>query len=180
MAAIVDPKAETSNRPMVRITFPLDRVKYENKNGKFTLDITEGLWPIKQDETTAKLPESYDPELGLDDFLKTLKKLNLQVYFSIDSLPRQQKNECKLGSTTCLAYDPVALSSLSWCGYTRIAFNPSRPKDYDYVFWDTFIKDLTNQLNLLAQVDLIPRIKWWSIGNEPFNNGKFSDRLQTR
>jgi len=165
-AAVSDPK---KIRPRVRVNFPLERIRYKygaaNTFDK-RVDFDQGLLPIRAEEcsiTDCLRIKSYDvlkekahDDVGMNDFLKTLFDLGLDVYLTIDSIPRELTSFCRAGTKTradCLASDPGDFTPTDKAG---VRWNISPPKDY--VEWERLMEKLMVEHQ---------QIKWWSIGNEP-------------
>ncbi|MGB4979574.1 MAG: Ig-like domain-containing protein, partial [Anaerolineae bacterium] len=90
--------SDSDTRPRVRTVFPLERLGYDYDPSQpiaNRVDFGEGLVPILVDFAPPGYTESYDARGGLDDFLQTLDRLGLDVYFTIDSIPRQPKTTCE-------------------------------------------------------------------------------------
>jgi hypothetical protein len=89
--------SEPGTRPRVRVVFSLERLGYDYDPIQPIINrvnFGEGLAPILVDFAPAGYTESYDARGGVDDFLETLARLGLDVYFTIDSIPRQPKTVC--------------------------------------------------------------------------------------
>lgn len=166
--------SDSTERPRVRVNYPLERIKYDRGNpnvlGDETIDFGKGLLPILQLPGPKGAPisaELYDDAAGMDDFIETVERLGLNVYITIDSLPRQPRVICEQATdpSGCLASDPEAFSPL-YPDASLIRWNISPPRAYTE--WSLLMQKMAATH---------PNIKWWSIGNEPNHSPWLGDRF---
>lgn len=166
LAAFAATNPHQSQRPMIRMTFPMDRLKYDR--ALETIDFSQGLYPVAMytcpgnnliAATDTLAGETYDAGLGLDDFMDTVFTMKVDAYMTVETVPRQPTSDCRQGGPTpelCLASDQGDFSPAYAAAATNIRWNISSPANYTQ--WASLLNYMIRHFH---------QIEWWSIGNEP-------------